>query len=403
MSAVSRLWLIANARLPSERAQSLQVMQTASAFSRAGVEATLVYARRRRAPTLPAGVTLYDHYQVPTGARPALRETACTDWIDAFPVSLQYLPARVQELTFSRNAARAVEREPEGLVVYSREIECARRLLARGRERVFLELHRVPAGQLRRRWLGEVLAKCAGVVAISGGVRDDLIALGARPDSVCVEHDGFDAARFANPPSKARARVELGLPQERCVVAYTGGLLAWKGAELIVEAARELPQVFFVLAGGMAADVARLRERAGTLENLRIDGFQAPERVACYLAAADLGLAPNRSQPAISSRYTSPLKVFEAMAAGLPMVASDLPSLREVLTHDVDAWLVPPDDSRALAAGIRRLADDAALRERLSKSFAQRSPQHTWDARAKRLVEWMAEQVQPMKAPRLHG
>jgi glycosyltransferase involved in cell wall biosynthesis len=393
VSAVSRLWLIANARLPSERAQSLQVLQTAAAFSRAGVDSTLVYARRRNAPKLPEGRTLYEHYQVPPGARPALRETPCVDWIDAFPVSLQYFPARVQELTFSRNAALALEREPHELVAYSREIECARQLLRRGRKRVFLEIHRVPGGETRRRWLREVLATCSGVVAISGGVRDDLLELGARADDVCVEHDGFDAARFAERPPRERTRDELGLARDALVVVYTGGLLAWKGAELIVEAARELPLLQFVIAGGMAADVEKLRERAAGVSNLRIDGFQAPERVALYLAAADLGLAPNRSQPAISSKYTSPLKVFEAMAVGLPLVASDLPSLREILTHDRDAWLVAPDDARALAEGIRRLAEDPALRERLSKSFGARASEHTWDARARRLVSWMGARV----------
>lgn len=390
MSTPQRLWLIANARLPSERAQSLQVLHTASAFARAGLDATLVYARRRKAPKLPPGVTLYEHYQVPPGARPALRETRCIDWIDSVPIALQYIPARVQELTFSRNAAAALEREGEDVIAYSREIECALRLLRRGRRRVFLELHRIPGGDLRRKWLREALPLCSGVVAISGGVRDDLVECGARPDQVTVEHDGFDTARFASLPSRAAAREQLGLPLEQPIAVYTGGLLAWKGADMIVEAARLVPQVQFVIAGGQAADVAKLRERAGTLENLRIDGFQPPERVALYLAAADLGLAPNRSQPAISSKYTSPLKVFEAMAAGLPLVASDLPSLRDILTHDRDAWLVAPDDARALAEGVRRLVADPDLRRRLGSTLARRSADHTWDARAARLVAWMS-------------
>jgi glycosyltransferase involved in cell wall biosynthesis len=328
-----------------------------------------VYARRRKAPKLPPGVTLYDHYQVPPGARPALRETRCVDWIDSVPIALQYIPARVQELTFSRNAAAALEREGADVIAYSREIECALRLLRRGRRRVFLELHRIPGGELRRKWLREVLPLCSGVIAIS---------------------DGFDAARFASLPARAAAREQLGLPLEQPIAVYTGGLLAWKGADLIVEAARLVPQVQFVIAGGQAADVAKLRESAGALANLRIDGFQPPERVALYLAAADLGLAPNRSQPAISSKYTSPLKVFEAMAAGLPLVASDLPSLRDILTHDRDGWLVAPDDARALAEGVQRLVADPDLRRRLGSTLAQRSADHTWDARAARLVAWMS-------------
>ena len=153
---------------------------------------------------------------------------------------------------------------------------------------------------------------------------------------------------------------------------------------------RKYPAYPIASAPNPLAQPAKLRESAGALANLRIDGFQPPERVALYLAAADLGLAPNRSQPAISSKYTSPLKVFEAMAAGLPLVASDLPSLRDILTHDRDGWLVAPDDARALAEGVQRLVADPDLRRRLGSTLAQRSADHTWDARAARLVAWMS-------------
>jgi len=136
-----------------------------------------------------------------------------------------------------------------------------------------------------------------------------------------------------------------------------------------------------------------LRERAQGLSNVRIDGFQPPARVALYLAAADVGVAPNRSKPQISARYTSPLKVFEAMAAGLPLVASDLPALRELLAHDVDAWLVAPDDPAALARGLEALLGDARRRERLAQRFRLRAAEHTWDARASRVLAWMREKL----------
>jgi glycosyltransferase involved in cell wall biosynthesis len=139
----------------------------------------------------------------------------------------------------------------------------------------------------------------------------------------------------------------------------------------------------------MERDVARILALAEGLGNVRVDGFQPPARVPLYLAAGDLGVVPNRSKPAISARYTSPLKVFEALAAGLPLVASDLPSLREILTHEGDALLVAPDDEAALAAGIARLAGDADLRARLADAGRARTAEHTWDARARRILAWM--------------
>lgn len=381
------LVLLANARMPSHRAQSLQVAQMAAGFARAGARTTLLFARRHEAPALPQGQDLFDYYAVPPGPRPAVEAVPCVDWIDRTPTRLQFAPARVQELSFARNAARSVRRAHAGALVYSREIEAAR-LLA-GERRTFLEIHRVPAGRLRRRWLLQAAPACGGVVAISGGVRDDLVAAGVEPGRVRVEHDAVDLERFADLPDRAAARAKLGLDPDRPVVVYAGGLMPWKGVDLLVGAARRCPELFFVIAGGMEGDVARTRALAAGLANVRVDGFQPPARVPLYLAAGDLGVVPNRSRPAISARYTSPLKVFEALAAGLPLVASDLPSLRELLTHERDALLVPPDDEGALAEGIARLAGDAGLRRHLVAVGRARVVEHTWEARARRILAWM--------------
>ena len=83
---------------------------------------------------------------------------------------------------------------------------------------------------------------------------------------------------------------------------------------------------------------------------------------------------------AISSRFTSPLKLFEYMAAGRPIVASDLPALREVLTPDADAVLVAPGNAGALAAGIRRVVTDPIARRPARRGRrCSRSVDFTWE------------------------
>jgi glycosyltransferase involved in cell wall biosynthesis len=361
----------------------------AAAFERAGAHTTLLYAKRRHEHALPAGRDVWSYYGVTQTAKPALTAVACVDWIDRVPRVLQYVPARFQEQSFARNAARLVAKEHADALVLSREIETAHTLARKGRKAVFLELHRVPGGRLRKRALLACAKHAAGIVAISGGVKADLVKLGVGADAVLVEHDGFEPERFASRTTRAAARKALHLPAQVPLVVYTGGLLEWKGADVFVQAARELPDAYFVVAGGMDTDVKRLRQKAGGLANVRIDGFQLPERVPLYLAACDVGVVPNRSQPAISARYTSPLKVFEAMAAGVALVASDLPSLREILTHEGDALLVTPDDPAALARGIGTLLADEPLRRKLASALAARAPEHTWGARAARLLAWM--------------
>jgi glycosyltransferase involved in cell wall biosynthesis len=367
-------------------------MQAAASFARAGARTTLLHARRARVPALPAGSDLFAHYAVPEGPRPELVAAPCVDLIDRLPRRLQYLPARLQELSFARSAARWIGRERPGAAVLARELECARHLVRAGRRGVFLEVHRVPGGAARRAWLREAAAGAAGVLAISGGVRADLAELGVAADKLRVEHDAVDAQRFADLPARDEARRQLGLAPDRPLVVYTGGLMDWKGVDVLVDAARELPEASFAIAGGMEQDVARLRARAQGLANVRVDGFVPPARVALYLAAADVGVVPNRSEPAIAARYTSPLKVFEAMAAGLPLVVSDLPALRDVLGDD-EAVFVPPDLPGPLAAALRALLADPARRARLGAALAARAPEAGWDARARRILDWMGERA----------
>jgi glycosyltransferase involved in cell wall biosynthesis len=88
---------------------------------------------------------------------------------------------------------------------------------------------------------------------------------------------------------------------------------------------------------------------------------------------------------AISSAFTSPLKLFEYMASGRPIVASDLPSLREVLRHEENALLAEPGNPQALVAGIQRIKDDAALGQRLAAQARADVAQFTWARRAERL------------------
>lgn len=428
----ARVWLVANARIPAPRAQSLQVVQAAAAFQRAGAPTTLVFAARRAAPGPPepsAAPTVAEQrrefteavaetFALPAGPRPVLRAARCVDWIDRVPRALQYVPARAQELSFARNAAQLVAREAALRdFVLTREVEVADRL--RARPRTFLELHRVPEGRARTRWLLRAALALDGVIAISGGVREDLVALGRRhgvelsdgadggPARILVAHDAYDPARYTARYDRDDACRALGLDPGRPIVVYTGGLLEWKGVEVLVDAAQDTrlqdPRQLgaqVVIAGGMEADVARLRRYAAGLAHVRIDGFQPAARVPLYLAAADVGVVPNRSRPAISARYTSPLKVFEAKAAGLPLVVSDLPSLREVLGED-EAVFVAPDDARALADGIVRLLGDGPDRARRSARMRALAGEHTWDTRAARILAWM--EARTVQRPKTDG
>ena len=144
-----------------------------------------------------------------------------------------------------------------------------------------------------------------------------------------------------------------------------------------------------VIVGGVPPDLDRIRRLAGARRNVRTTGHRPPAEARRYLAAADVAIIPFSGATIIAREHTSPLKMFEYMAAGVPIVASDLPSLREVLRHEHNALLVPPDDNAALAAAIERLLSDHELAARLAGTARNEVADCTWNRRAAGIVGFL--------------
>ena len=126
--------------------------------------------------------------------------------------------------------------------------------------------------------------------------------------------------------------------------------------------------------------------------NVEFTGFVAPSAVPDYLAAADVLVMPTTEDLPYAA-YTSPLKLFEYMASGSPVVASDLPVLREVLRHGENALLYPPRDPVALAEAVRRLWSEPAFGHAVADRAWSDVQHYGWRPRAARILERIDELV----------
>ena len=186
-----------------------------------------------------------------------------------------------------------------------------------------------------------------------------------------------------------------------CRVVYAGQLYRWKGVDVLLDAIAQVPEATLTIIGGSGdphdPDLAACRARSadlGIAGRVELAGFVPHAQVRDRLAGAAVAVVPVPNN--LMARYfTSPLKLFDYMAAGLPIVASDLPSLREVLDDGDNALLVPPDDPRALASAIRRLLVNPGLADRLRRTAYQNVQGYTWDARANRIIEALGRVVTP--------
>jgi len=172
-------------------------------------------------------------------------------------------------------------------------------------------------------------------------------------------------------------------------IGYAVHLYPWKGVDLIIEAVTALQDTRALIIGGhpQEPDLQRVRDFAAQLDcatRVTFTGLVPPPQVAERLREADVLVLPNPAS-AVSDAFTSPLKLFEYMASGRPIVASDLPSIREVLVHERNALLVPPGNPQALTAAIRRLKDDRDLGAALAARALEDVGGYTWEKRAERL------------------
>jgi glycosyltransferase involved in cell wall biosynthesis len=384
---------LANARLPTEKAHGLQIVKMCEAFAQAGATVELVVPQRANTPQMQGIDDLWAYYGITT--RFALIRLPCLDWPWLTHVGLEPLWFRWIEYTFGLSVLWFLIQRPRrkrDLILYTRDEYLGPwllRLKHRLGLRVFFEAHNMHGRSWARRF-----GDADGLIAITHGLRQEFVEAGLPAVRCLVAPDGVDLARLEGLPDRAQARKQLNLPADEPIVCYTGHLFAWKGVYTLVESAGRLPEARFVFVGGMPEDVQALHRFAANRHaaNVQFVGHVPPTQVPLYQAAADVLVLPNSGREAISTRYSSPLKLFEYMAAGRPIVASGLPSTREVLTDGLDALLVEPDDPDALANGIRRILSSAELAASLGMAAQRKVADFTWQKRAQEVLAFIAEQ-----------
>lgn len=386
-----RIHYVANVRLPSERANAYQILLQCDALQARGADLTILAPKRHNRFKLGDDeVAAYYGLR----QRAPIERLFSLDAIDRVPPRLQRVPFLIQSASFAYQVRRRLAKD-QASVVYSRDPWTVA-LLARDASPafdLFYEVHDLPQNEKRRRQLMDALGRCRGVVAITEGLREDVVAGGVPAEKVCVLPDGFDPARFSSLPTRDAAREKLGLPKDRPLAVYTGHLFPWKGAHVLVDAAAATDAFDAVLVGGREEDRQRIdrQVQSSGAKNIHQIPPVPPAEVPAYLAAADVLVLPNSGKERISARYTSPLKLFEYLASDRPIVASDLPSIREVLTDGENAVLAAPDDASALRYAIEGVLKDSNQGRALAAKARKDAAGYTWDARADGILRFVLE------------
>ncbi|MSU55800.1 MAG: glycosyltransferase [Candidatus Taylorbacteria bacterium] len=370
---MTALYYIANMRFPTERAHGIQVAKMCEAF-----------AQRHGTDTEKINVTLL----VPD--RKTMEEDPFVYYgieriftIERIPVPdivrFGKLGFLIESFLFALRATRRALQERDAIIYTREELP----LLLMSPRRAFYEVH-----QLRRSFIfTHSIKKAKGVISITQGLKDALVRTGVPKERILVAHDGYDAKQFGVLVTKTEARARLSLSPDKRIAVYIGGFEEWKGVETLCKASEFLrsDNIQIAVIGGTAKEKETYERKYPLVTFL---GARPYADLPRNQQIADVLVIPNSGQERISREFTSPLKLFAHMASGVPIVASKLPSLTEVLSER-NAYIVEPDDPKALADAIKetlRSPQASTARARQAKEDART---YTWSNRAGNVLAYI--------------
>ena len=378
---------LSDIRFPLERANGIQTMETCAALADRGHGAHLLVRPDTHVPSreplafygLPPNPRLYFERAAVFGPPPARRAEYLAQALE------RWLERGRWDIVFTRDlgVADLALRFPAWMrppVVYESHLYAP--VFAATRSEILSGARSAGAlkiGRLQRRER-RVWRAADGYVATTGVLAGELKErFGVRP-RVITASNGVRLARTRAYAAPRRTR--------RPVLAYAGHFYPWKGADVLVEALALLPQARGLFIGGQPGESDRLRLEARVRalalhDRVTFVGLTPRREVPALLRQADVLVLPTVDTP--SARYTSPLKLFEYMAAGRPIVASDLLPLRELVSHGRTALLVTPGDPEALAAGVRSVLADPAAAESMARAAFEQAADYSWERRAERI------------------
>jgi len=230
--------------------------------------------------------------------------------------------------------------------------------------------------------------RITGLVVTSSILKEHYIKEGISERKILVAENGVDLKVFKI-INQLDARKELNIPKDKKIICYTGALSEWKGVFILADSMKLLPEYLLYVVGGnelQQKEYLEFIQKKG-VSNIVAVGQVKPSLIPLYLAAADVVVLPNILNTN-EAWYTSPLKLFEYLSSGKPIVATDIRPTGDILNNQ-NAMLVKSNDAHELANGIKRVIEDKELSRRIVEKAQETVKHYTWDKRAEKIINFI--------------
>ena len=235
----------------------------------------------------------------------------------------------------------------------------------------------------------KLIAQKIKIVSISDNLKNYIIEkYNLERENILVAHDGVFLKDFEKIKltKKELKKKYLGLEEKDFVVLYSGSLQRGKGIDLILDTAYLLEKVFFVIIGGKENEIEQLKKRK--FKNIIFLGRKPHQDIPHYLKSADLLILPSNKKLSYW-QYTSPLKLFEYMASGNPILASEIGSIKDILNGN-NAFFFNPEDINNLVNKIKFIEKNYGKAETKAEKSLEDIKNYTWKKRANKILDFLS-------------
>ena len=377
-------------RFPSEKTMSPLIMKTCEGFARSGHEVELLVPWRRN----PAfhGVDPFSHHGIEKNFR--IRRIPVIDLLGVLPGSSSFY---ILLASFNVSAFFSVAFRRRALLYFHDARDAA--LISFLRRPMTLEIHDFYKSRIEalnrfvfRRISGFIVTNRIKVEALKNDFSIPVFRMLHQPNAVDIDMFSIDI-------SQREAREKLSLPLDKKIVLYTGHLFGWKGVQTLFDAHQFLNEdeiLYFV--GGTDEDIEKFKIKSEKLKvkNIVIAGRRPHAEIPMWLRAADILVLPNTSKDEASRVETSPVKLFEYMASGRPIIASDLPSIRNIV-DDSMVFFAEADIPSSFARAIHTAFADPKETDQRVERGSREVQKYSWEKRNAAILEFVRSLGFPTK------
>lgn len=368
-----KLAYISHSFIPSRQANSVQVMKMCHAFASLGNEVTLYCRQGEKGEK--------DNF-----SRYGVENSFALTQIDIPRIKF------ITRFLYANRILKDLKQQSGDMLIFGRDFYSLGYFALRKwyRHPVAFETHHPPNNALEFRLQRAIFRSpnFRQLVSISQALADEYLKIFGKDveGKITVAHDGADLRPGVNGFSHEGSR------KEAFKVGYIGSLYPGKGMEMISQLATLARDYEFHVVGGTEEQISHWKGQSDA-ENLIFHGFVNPGEIFTFMDRFDVMLAPYQANVLVGKKkvdvgkWMSPLKIFEYMSAGKPIISTDLPVLREFLHDGKNAMLAEAGDPEVWLKKLKELNEDPQLLRRLGENAKKDfESTYTWEKRARTLL-----------------